>query len=142
MGKYSGKYCGSAFRSDHHVPRKENRYPLKSVTRLDFSLGDKRVLGYALLQGIKGSEWAAVPDRANLGKTPGLSAAEAALSQTTIKLKVACQSSPRFDQGRMWFCFCLLATRGFLWLGSDRYGLNLYYYHNKNEFAFSTNLSG
>ncbi|NLW56617.1 MAG: hypothetical protein GX050_08420 [Firmicutes bacterium] len=117
----------------------------KGITRLDFSLGDKRVLGYALLQGIKGSEWAAVPHQALiLGKAPGLVEAEDAPEPNHHKeaesnLPRVLRALTKAECGSAFVYW--QQEEGLLWLGSDRYGLKpFYYYHNKNEFAFSTNL--
>jgi len=126
--------------------RETNTPPLpKDITRLDFCLDDNRVVGYAQLHNIKGSEWAVVPHQALiLGKAPGLGGADDTLEpnhhqETESGLPNVLQALTKAECGSA-FVFWQ-QEKGLLWLGSDRYGLKpFYYYHHRNEFAFSTDL--
>ncbi|NLC53914.1 MAG: hypothetical protein GX770_08115 [Firmicutes bacterium] len=125
---------------------KTNTAPLpEERTRLDFILDGDRIVGYAQLQGIKDSEWAAVPHQALiLGKAPGLVEAEDAPepnhhTEAENSLPKVLHTLTKAECGSAFVYW--QQEKGLLWLGSDRYGLKpFYYYHHKDELAFSTDL--
>ncbi|NLM38204.1 MAG: hypothetical protein GX202_08780, partial [Firmicutes bacterium] len=116
-----------------------------SGTRLDFRLDGNRVVGYAQLQYIKGSEWAVVPNQALiLGKVPGLGGDGDTLEPSRRHegengLPKVVRTLTKAESGSAFVYW--QAEKGLLWLGVDRYGLQpFYYYHHNGELAFSTDL--
>ena len=116
----------------------------KDITRLDFSLGDNSVVGYAQLQERKGSEWAAVPHQALiLGKAPGLvEAADAPglnhQEETESGLPKILRALTKAECGSAFVYW--QQEKGLLWLAVTATDSNLLLLSQHNEFAFSTNL--